>query len=95
MQEIAKDDVDAKTLAQFLKEYDRYEGELQMYKFSKKFCTDQYDTIILDESSMLTEVMLATALDCLKSAKRFILVGDHRQLPPIGPGRPLLILSII
>ncbi|MFC2084014.1 AAA family ATPase [Bacteroidota bacterium] len=91
MEEIAKDiDVTAKTLAQFLKDYDRYDGSLQRYKLSKEFCTDVYETVILDESSMLTEEMLATALDCLKTAKRFILVGDHRQLPPIGPGRPFV-----
>ena len=34
--------------------------------------------------------MLATTLDCLKGVKRFILVGDHRQLPPIGAGRPFV-----
>ncbi|OGU74218.1 MAG: hypothetical protein A2V93_07945 [Ignavibacteria bacterium RBG_16_34_14] len=91
MEEIAKDiEVNAKTLAQFLKDYDRYDTDTQRYKLSKKCCTDVYETVILDESSMLTEEMLATALDCLKTAKRFILVGDHRQLPPIGPGRPFV-----
>ncbi|MFZ1292524.1 MAG: ATP-dependent RecD-like DNA helicase, partial [Melioribacteraceae bacterium] len=91
MEEIAKDvEVTAKTLAQFLKDYDRYNGDLQLYKLSKKYCNNLYETVILDESSMLTEEMLATTLDCLKTAKRFILVGDHRQLPPIGPGRPFV-----
>lgn len=88
MEEVAKNiNVTAKTLAQYLRNYDRYDGALQRYLFSNK--TDSsFETVILDEASMLTEEMLATTLDCLRSAKRFILVGDHRQLPPIGPGRP-------
>lgn len=88
MEEIAKDiNVTAKTLAQYLRNYGRYDGELQRYILSNQ--TDSsFETVILDEASMLTEEMLATTLDCLRSAKRFILVGDHRQLPPIGPGRP-------
>lgn len=88
MEEIARDiNVTAKTLAQFLRSYDRYDGELQRYVFSNQ-TESGYETVILDEASMLTEEMLATTLDCLQFAKRFILVGDHRQLPPIGPGRP-------
>jgi hypothetical protein len=46
------------------------------------------DTVIIDEASMLTEEMLAAVLEAVGSAKRIILVGDHRQLPPIGAGRP-------
>ncbi len=37
---------------------------------------------------MLTELQLAAALDSLEPPDRLILVGDHRQLPPIGAGRP-------
>src|SRR5438094_5330014 len=37
---------------------------------------------------MLTEEMLAALIDSLKGVDRFILVGDPRQLPPIGAGRP-------
>ena len=37
---------------------------------------------------MLTEEMLAALIDSLKGVDRFILVGDARQLPPIGAGRP-------
>lgn len=91
MEEVAKDlKVTAKTLAQFLTHYDRFDGELQRYTFSDRYCEAQYETVILDEASMLTEEMLATTLDCLKGIKRFILVGDHRQLPPIGAGRPFV-----
>lgn len=91
MEEVAKNlNVTAKTLAQFLSGYDRYNGEIQQYVFSDSYCEGQYETVILDEASMLTEEMLATTIDCLKGVKRFILVGDHRQLPPIGAGRPFV-----
>ena len=91
MEEVAKNiQVTAKTLAQFLSAYGRYNGEIQQYVFSDRYCEEKYDTVILDEASMLTEEMLATTLDCIKGVKRFILVGDHRQLPPIGAGRPFV-----
>lgn len=91
MEEIAKNlQVTAKTLAQFLSGYGRYNGEIQQYVLSERYCEGQYETVILDEASMLTEEMLATTMDCLKGVKRFILVGDHRQLPPIGAGRPFV-----
>lgn len=91
MQEVAKDiDVTTKTLAQFLSRYNRYNGATFQYTFSDRKCDSKYETVILDEASMLTELMLATTIDCLKGAKRIILVGDHRQLPPIGAGRPFI-----
>lgn len=91
MEEVAKGIlVTAKTIAQFLSKYDRYDGKLQEYRFSDKYCEGLYETVILDEASMLTEEMLATTLDCFKGVKRFILVGDHRQLSPIGAGRPFV-----
>ena len=46
------------------------------------------DTVIIDEASMMTEEMLAAVLEAVGAAKRIILVGDYRQLPPIGAGRP-------
>jgi hypothetical protein len=46
------------------------------------------DTVIIDETSMMTEEMLAALLEAVGGAKRILLVGDHRQLPPIGAGRP-------
>jgi ATP-dependent exoDNAse (exonuclease V) alpha subunit len=77
------------TIAQFLrKPYKRYLPALQQYVFSNIYCEAAYETVIIDECSMLTEEMIATTLDCFKGVKRFILVGDHRQLPPIGAGRP-------
>ena len=89
MEEIIKGShIKTTTLAQFLRNYKRYLPDLQQYVLSDKYCEGGAETVIIDECSMLTEEMLATTLDCFKGVKRFILVGDHRQLPPIGAGRP-------
>ena len=47
-------------------------------------------TCIVDESSMLTEDMLAAIIDALPANCRVILVGDPYQLPPIGAGCPFV-----
>ena len=48
-------------------------------------------TVIVDESSMLTEEMFGALLQALrKNAQRIIFVGDPNQLPPIGAGRPFV-----
>lgn len=86
-------DVKAFTLAQFLSEYGRYDGRSFRY-----FVTGQpprengFATVIIDEASMLTEDQLAATLDALDAAsvQRLVLVGDPRQLPPIGAGRPFV-----
>lgn len=46
--------------------------------------------VIIDESSMIDERLLGALLLMLdpESIEHFILVGDEKQLPPIGPGRP-------
>jgi exodeoxyribonuclease V alpha subunit len=49
-------------------------------------------TVIIDEASMIPMDLLGVlfrALD-LNKVSRLILVGDPNQLPPIGPGRPLV-----
>lgn len=89
MEEVIKGtNIKTATLAQFLKGFNRYLPDLQQYVLSDKFMESGFETVIIDECSMLTEEMLATTLDCFRGVKRFILVGDHRQLPPIGAGRP-------
>jgi hypothetical protein len=78
----------ASTLAQFLVPFGRYDPPTGSYRVlgSDKF--DGAKTVIVDEASMLTEEMLAALIDSLKGVDRLILVGDARQLPPIGAGRP-------
>jgi ATP-dependent exoDNAse (exonuclease V) alpha subunit len=93
MQEIANKNnlnIPSFTLAQFLIDLKRYDPKTQRYVLSGVKSSHKYETVILDEASMLTEEMLATLLDSFESVKRFILVGDSRQLPPIGAGRPFI-----
>ena len=82
---------EAQTIAQFLNRYDRYDGETNKYLIATgKPKPPRYNTVVIDESSMLTEEQLAAVLDALMFPDRLILVGDPRQLPPIGPGRPFV-----
>lgn len=79
------------TLAQFLNRYGRYDWETQAYFPDRKAprCGD-FRTVVIDECSMLTEEQLAAMIDALSNVERLVLVGDPRQLPPIGSGRPFV-----
>ena len=80
------------TIAQFLMRFgDRYDTETGRYVVTRSpdRCRD-YRTVIIDECSMLTEEQLAASLDALSGVDRLVLVGDPRQLPPIGSGRPFV-----
>jgi GTPase SAR1 family protein len=81
---------EAMTLAQFLIQSDRYNPETGLYFINPDAESQKFDTVIVDESSMLTEEQLAALLDSLTGVERLILVGDYRQLPPIGAGRPFV-----
>lgn len=80
----------AKTIAQFLVPLDRYVPETGEYRVSSKPKQAVGKTVIIDEASMLTEEQLGAALDAIQPPERLILVGDPRQLPPIGSGRPFV-----
>lgn len=82
--------VTAKTVAQFLVQNKRYDFRTQTYHLSDVPVSDVPNTVIIDESSMLTEEMFGALLQSLKSASRIIFVGDPNQLPPIGAGRPFV-----
>lgn len=81
---------DAMTLAQFLIKTERYDPDTGLYYMNAVAKTEKYETVIVDEASMLTELQLAALLDSLTGVERFIFVGDYRQLPPIGAGRPFV-----
>lgn len=81
----------AKTIAQFLQGLDRYDGASGRYYWNPAAAREKgYRTVIVDECSMLTEDQLAALFDGLEGVDRLILVGDPRQLPPIGAGRPFV-----
>jgi hypothetical protein len=80
----------AKTLASYLAATDRYDGETGRYIVRDDKPRRNCALVVIDEASMLTEQMLAATLDSLATVQRMVLVGDPRQLPPIGPGRPFV-----
>ena len=77
------------TIAQFLSPY-RYDGATGRYRLSNKPTEAGAHTVIIDEASMLTEEMLAALIQALRGVRRLIFIGDPRQLPPIGAGRPFV-----
>ncbi|TDR36058.1 UvrD-like helicase family protein [Tahibacter aquaticus] len=77
------------TIAQFLTPH-RYDGLTGRYCLSAQAAEPGARTVIIDEASMLTEEMLAALIQALKGVHRIILIGDPRQLPPIGAGRPFV-----
>jgi AAA domain/UvrD-like helicase C-terminal domain len=77
------------TLASFLRLSGRYDDQRYLVLDEHAPRVDA-DLVVIDEASMLTEDMLAATLDAFRSIKRLVFVGDPRQLPPIGPGRPFV-----
>ena len=53
---------------------------------NNKFLTD---AVILDEASMLDQEVFYRLLSALKNHVHLLLVGDHDQLPSVGPGNVL------
>jgi ATP-dependent exoDNAse (exonuclease V) alpha subunit len=80
-------DVKAYTLAQYLLGLGRCDAQTGAYLVTNEPRRENgFATVVIDEASMLTEDRLAARLDALDPSRvqRFILVGDPRQLPPIG-----------
>ncbi|MYQ77579.1 MULTISPECIES: ATP-dependent DNA helicase [unclassified Streptomyces] len=81
------------TLAQYLRMRQRYDDASARYLIAAGVPRIQVGTVVVDEASMLTEDMLAALLDAVDITQRLVLVGDPRQLPPIGAGRPFVDLE--
>lgn len=77
------------TVAQYLLSQGAYDTGKQSPVVLNDGRYDSHRTVVIDESSMLTEETLLAVLSTFSSnVARLILVGDTAQLPPIGPGRP-------
>ena len=84
-------EADFMTVAQFLNLYGGFDGRTMEYCMPTEQSQSTAKTVIIDESSMLTESMFAGILKLVNSkALRIIFVGDPNQLPPIGAGRPFV-----
>ncbi len=78
----------AYTLFQYLLRSHHCDFETMTCYLSGRTDGNAFDTVIIDECSMLTEEMLAAFVEAAAAARRVILVGDPNQLPPIGAGKP-------
>lgn len=78
----------ALTMAQYLRRSDRWHQDYGYRVVPSGKRDASYRTVVVDEASMLTEEMLAALIDATTGVDRLVLCGDHRQLPPIGAGRP-------
>ena len=79
------------TVAQFLMRSGGFNWSTMTYKIPNEPSSSIAKTVIIDESSMLTEEMFAGILKLVDShALRIIFTGDPNQLPPIGAGRPFV-----
>ena len=68
-----------------LEALNEFVGLSKSYRFSPQ-------VVIIDESSMIDELLLAALFSMINPdrLKHLILVGDEKQLPPIGLGRPFV-----
>lgn len=82
--------VQAQTIAQFLVRQRRFDPQTGRYGRSSEPPRLTGGTLVIDEASMVTEEQLDAVLGNISQLERIILVGDPRQLPPIGPGRPFV-----
>ncbi|MGT2430340.1 AAA family ATPase [Cupriavidus basilensis] len=80
-----------KTVHSFLLGLERWDTQTGHFDVSSDGKTSgKYGTIVIDEASMFDVEMLAAVLAACAPCDRIVLVGDPRQLPPIGPGRPFV-----
>lgn len=81
---------EAKTIHQFLVENDWIHFGAGFDFKREGGTTSGASTVIVDEASMIPIDLLATLFRAINwnQVRRFVLMGDSNQLPPIGPGRP-------
>lgn len=76
--------IEAKTIHRLL----GFKGETFEYDENNKL---EASMVIVDESSMMDIFLMHSLLKALDSKKtKLLFVGDHKQLPPVGPGCPFV-----
>ena len=63
-----------------------FRGNEWVYNETNQFITD---VVIVDETSMLDQEVMFRLLSALRTRIHMIFVGDHNQLPSVGPGNVL------
>jgi exodeoxyribonuclease V alpha subunit len=90
-------DLEAKTIHRLL-EYDGHDFHRESLSEpsdrrdgnGQQKADDGYDVVVVDEVSMVDVPLMAELLRRIDFTRtRLILVGDHNQLPPVGPGNVL------
>ncbi len=77
--------VEAKTIHRMLE----YDGEKNKFRYNSSNKL-RADLIIIDELSMVNIELFYSLIQAIKPGTTVVFVGDKDQLPPIGPGNPLL-----
>ncbi len=74
----------AYTIHKYLK-WDKEQNEFAV----NEYCPNQEEYIIIDESSMIDTILMASLLKGITKKAKIILVGDYYQLPSVGQGQVL------
>ncbi len=77
----------AKTIHRLL-EVDRSGGEIVRFIHNEKNLL-KCDVVVIDEMSMVDDMLFESLLLALKPACKIIMVGDEDQLPSVGAGNVL------
>jgi len=77
--------VEAKTIHRLL-EISYNEGEIEASFYRDEHNPLETDVLIIDETSMVDILLIASMLKALPKKCKLILVGDADQLPSVGPG---------
>ena len=80
---------EAKTIHRLLEfEYQNEENERAGFRRNENDLLDE-NVIIIDESSMIDNILMCALLKAIKPGARLILIGDADQLPSVGAGNVL------